>query len=116
VGTGSAAHARAFVEDERVPFPVLVDDDADAAAAASVRKVPFLKLFDPESFAGTVEAWSAGHRIGMPGKRTTQLGATFVLGAGSVERYAHHDTHTADHAPIDAVLAAIEASQPSTAG
>lgn len=107
IGTGDAGHAQAFVEDEKIPFPVLVDDDAAAATAAAVARVPFLKLFDPASYAGTVHAWRAGHRIGRPGKRTTQLGATFVIAAGGVLRYEHRDAHTADHAPIDAIVAAL---------
>jgi peroxiredoxin len=108
IGTGDVRHARAFVEDEGIPFPVLVDDDAEAAKAASVRRVNFFKLFHPASYAGSLEAWSAGHRIGKPGKRVDQLGATFVLGPGSVVHYAHHDAHTADHAPLDEVFDALE--------
>jgi peroxiredoxin len=107
VGTGNARLARAFVTDERIPFPVLLDDAAHAARAASVRRVPFLKLFDPASFAGTREAWKRGYRVGIPGRRTNQLGATFVIGPDSVLRYAHHDAHTADHAPLDDVFAAL---------
>jgi peroxiredoxin len=107
IGTGNADHARHFVEDEKIPFPVLVDDDAAAARAATVRRVPFPKLFHPASYAGTRRAWRAGHRIGIPGKRTNQLGATFVVGPGNRVRYEHHDAHTADHAPVGEVLAAL---------
>lgn len=35
---GDARYARGFVEEENIPFPVLVDDDAVAARAASVRR------------------------------------------------------------------------------
>lgn len=109
VGTGNAALARHFVDDEQIPFPVLLDDDASAARAAAVRRVWFPKLFHPASYAGTRRAWQAGHRIGIPGKRTNQLGATFVIGAGDLLRYEHQDAHTADHAPIDEVLGAVTA-------
>jgi hypothetical protein len=40
----------------------------------------------------------------------TQLGATFVMGPGEQVRYEHVDAHTADHAPLDQVLAALPAS------
>ena len=39
--------------------------------------------------------------------RVTQLGATFVLGPGDQVRYAHIDEHSADHASLDEVLAAL---------
>jgi peroxiredoxin len=94
VGTGDARYAAAFVAEERVPFPVLVDDEGAAATAAAVHKVNFLTLlFDPRSMKG--------------GRRVNQLGATFVLGPGSVVRYAHVDAHTADHAPLADVLAVL---------
>ena len=109
IGTGNATLARHFVEDEQIPFPVLLDDAAVAARTAAVERVWFPKLFHPASSAGTRRAWQAGHRIGVPGKRTNQLGATFVVGPGDRVRYEHRDAHTADHAPTDEVLAAVRA-------
>ena len=108
VGTGSVRHAAAFVADEDVPFPVLVDDDARAARAASVRRVGFFRLLtDRRSREGVKRARAAGHRIHKAGRRVTQLGATFVIGPGEQVRYEHVDDHSADHAPLDAVLAAL---------
>lgn len=108
VGTGDARYAKAFVDDERVPFPVLVDDGAEAAKAAAVRKVNFATLlFDPRSFKGARRAHRDGYRIKKSGRRVNQLGATFVVGPGSTVRYEHLDAHTADHAPIDDVMRAV---------
>ena len=108
IGTGSVKYADRFVEDENVPFPVLVDDDGDAATAASVRSVGFFKLiFNPRSRSGYRRAKEAGHRIHKAGKRVTQLGATFVVGPGERVRYEHLDEHSADHAPMDDVLSAL---------
>ncbi len=107
IGTGDVGHARDFVEAEEIPFPVLVDDDAEAARAARVRRVGVFQLFDPASYAGARRAWKSGHRLGVPGRRTNQLGATFVVGAGPVVKYQHYDAHTADHAPLDEIFAAL---------
>jgi len=108
VGTGDERYAKAFVADEHVPFPVLVDDAADAAHAASVKKVNFVTLlFDPRSIKGARRAHRDGYRVKKSGKRVNQLGATFVIGPGSTIRYEHIDAHTADHAPLDEVLAAV---------
>jgi len=108
IGTGSVRHAAAFVADEDVPFPVLVDDDAAAARAASVRRVGFFRLLtDRRSRAGAKRARAGGHRIHKAGRRVNQLGATFVIGPGSHVRYEHLDDHSADHAPLDDVLEAL---------
>jgi peroxiredoxin len=107
IGTGGVSHAQAFARDELIPYPVLVDDGALAAKAAEIRRVGLLGLFHPDSYAGTRRAWRAGHRIGRAGKRVNQLGATFVVGPGASLHYAHRDRHSADHAPLDEVLAAL---------
>ena len=108
IGTGNERYAAAFVRDEEVPFPVLVDDVGLAARAAQVRKVnAFHLLFDRRSLAGAKQARAAGHRIHKPGKRTNQLGATFVVGPGNHVEYEHIDDDTADHAPLDTVIDAL---------
>jgi hypothetical protein len=43
----------------------------------------------------------------LAGKRTHQLGATFVIVPGNTVVYEHIDDHTADHASLDDVIAAI---------
>lgn len=106
IGTGDERYARWFVDDYRIPYPVLVDDHAEAARAASIRRVGLLGLFHPDSFPGAARAWRAGHRIGI-GKRTDQLGASFVVGPGDRLRYQHRDRHTADHAPLEEILAVL---------
>ena len=111
VGTGDIAYARNFAEEEAIPFPVLVDDRAEAASAASVRKVNFARLlFDPRSVGGARRAHREGYRVRKSGKRVNQLGASFVVGPGSHLRYSHFDEHTADHASIDELIAALPAS------
>ncbi|HEX5267873.1 MAG TPA: AhpC/TSA family protein [Acidimicrobiales bacterium] len=108
IGTGDVDYARRFVEDEDVPFPVLVDDDGAAARAASVRKVNFATLLlDPRSMKGARQAHRQGFRIKKSGKRVNQLGATFIVGPGRIVRYEHMDAHTADHASVEEVLAAL---------
>jgi peroxiredoxin len=110
IGTGNASFARGFVADYRIPYPVLIDADARAAKVMSIVRIPFWKMFHPASYAGTARAWRAGHRIGGAGKRVDQLGSTFVFGPGPELLYEHRDAHSADHAPISEVLAALRRS------
>jgi peroxiredoxin len=109
IGTGDARYAQAFVNDEEIPFLVLVDDDGSAANAASITRVNFFKLLSPRTWSATKRAWSEGYRIHKSGKRVNQLGATFVIGPGSTIHYEHQDGDSTDHASLDEVLAALPA-------
>ena len=109
IGTGDARYARAFVEQEEVAFPVLVDDGGNAARAASLGRLSARQLLSPRGYVETFRTWRSGHKIHKAGKRVTQLGATFVVGPGSRVRYEHLDRSATDHAPIDDVLAALSA-------
>ena len=106
IGTGDRRYAGAFVREEKIPFLVLVDDDARAARAAAVNVASWYRLLHPSTWSATVATWRRGHRIHQPGKRVTQLGATFVLGPGNEVRYSHVDADSTDHAAVPDVLAA----------
>jgi peroxiredoxin len=107
VGTGDARYARAFIAEEDIPFLVLLDDDAAAARAASVRKGSLFSIVGPAVWAGARRARDRGHRLHRTGKRVTQLGATFVIGPSGSLLYEHLESDPSDHAPLDDVLAAL---------
>lgn len=107
IGTGNQRYAAAFVRDESVPYMVLVDDDAAAARAASVRVVNAYQLLHPRTWRTTVETWRRGHKIHKAGARVNQLGATFVIGPGDKVRYEHIDADSTDHARVGDVVAAV---------
>jgi hypothetical protein len=117
IGTGDLRYAQAFVADERIPFPVLVDDEGLAAAAAGVERGSLSRLFAWASLPATVRTWRAGYRIGRPGRRVDQLGATFVLAPDAARAvrllYQHRDAHPADHAPMAAILDALRRLEPA---
>ncbi|HEX5616007.1 MAG TPA: AhpC/TSA family protein [Acidimicrobiia bacterium] len=107
IGTGDASYAAAFVRDERIEFPVLVDDDGDAARLASVPTASWARLLGPSTWRASVATLRRGHRVHAPGARPAQLGATFVVGPGPVLHYEHLDPDSVTHAPIASILAAI---------
>lgn len=107
IGTGDERYARAFIDQENIPFPVLLDEEGDAAEAAAVKRGGMLDLAGPRTMAGALKATAAGHRQHRTGRRPRQLGATFVIGPGDVVRYEHLDDDVSDHAPVDEVLAAL---------
>ena len=107
VGTGDQRYADAFVRETEAPFLVLVDDDAAAAQAASVRTVGWFSLLHPRTWRASVDTWKRGHRVHKAGARVTQLGATFVLGPGDRLTYEYIDADSTDHAPVADVLTAV---------
>ena len=107
IGTGNQVHAKEFVSEEGIPFPVLVDDEAQAARAASVNRGSIRNILTPSTYAESVRTWREGHHIHAPGKRVLQLGATFVVGPGAHIGYEHIDATTTDHAPLDEVFTAL---------
>jgi peroxiredoxin len=107
IGTGDARYAASFVDPERIPFLVLVDDDASAARAASVRDSSLLRLVSPMTWPAGMRAFRSGVRQPRSGKRPTQLGATFVIAPGDDVRYSHLDDDASDHAPLDDVMAVL---------
>jgi peroxiredoxin len=107
IGTGDRRYAEAFISDERIPFLVLVDDDASAAHAASLQTLGWFQLLHPRTWKATRETSKRGYHVHKSGKRVRQIGATFVIGAGDRVRYEHLDRDSTDHAPIEEVLAAL---------
>lgn len=107
IGTGDARYARAFIDDEEIPFPVVIDGDGDAAEIAAVGRGGVLQLAGPKTVAGALKATAAGHRQHRTGKRPRQLGATFVIGPGDVLTYEHLDGDVSDHAPFEEIMAAL---------
>jgi peroxiredoxin len=107
IGTGDTRYARAFIDDEEIDFPVLLDDDGEAAEIASLRNGRWYELAGPKIAAGVLKATAAGKRQHRLGKRPKQLGATFVIGPGDVIRYEHMDGDVSDHAPFEEIMAAL---------
>ncbi|MGH2794960.1 MAG: peroxiredoxin-like family protein [Actinomycetota bacterium] len=108
VGTGDARYARAFIDDEEIGFPVLLDEEGDAAEIAELPNGGWFQLAGPRTAAGVLKATAAGKRQHKIGKRPKQLGATFVIGPGDVVHYEHVDNDVSDHAPFEEILAALE--------
>lgn len=109
IGTGNRQFAAAFVHDEAIRFPVLIDDGAEAAKAIQLGRTSALALLKPSVITGRRRAAAAGHTQKRLGERPMQLGATLVIGPGGEVLYAHMDSDVADHAPVSEVLAALGA-------
>ena len=108
IGTGGKRYAAAFVDDESVPFDVLIDEDGSVAEIAGTKRLGLLSLTKPAALKAGMRSRKAGHRQNKTGRRPFQLGATLVIGPGDQLIYADFEDHAGDHADIDEVLEAIK--------
>lgn len=109
IGLGDRHYARMFREDAGITFPLLIDEERRAYAAADLKSASLWGLFSRETAAHRRRARAGGHRQHKLGKNPFQLGGSFVFGPGNVDRYAHISQSTGDNAPIDELLRALRA-------
>ena len=107
IGTGGVRYAHAFIEDEQVPFEVVLDEDGSAAEIAGTNTLGMVDMIKPKQVLAGMRAGVGGNRQHNTGRRPFQLGATLVIGPGDTLHYADFEDFAGDHAPLDDVLAAI---------
>jgi len=107
IGTGGRRYAKAFIREEQVPFPVLLDEDGVAADIVETKTLGVRAMLKPSAYLAGVRSVAKGHRQRKTGRRPTQLGATLVIGPGDELLYEDYEDFAGDHADIDEVLAAL---------
>ncbi|MGI9641475.1 MAG: peroxiredoxin-like family protein [Acidimicrobiia bacterium] len=108
IGTGGKRYAMAFIEDENVPFPVLLDEEGYAAEIVGTGKIGAVAALRPDAIAAGLGSFMRGNRQKNAGRRPMQLGATIVIGPGDEILYEDYEDYAGDHADIDEVIAALE--------
>jgi peroxiredoxin len=107
IGTGNPMYAKDFIEQFSIPFLVLIDADAAAARAASVKRGSKRDLIGPGAILRGAARFFKGGRQGKPGARISQLGATFVIAPGGRILFEHLAATSDDNAPVEDAIAAL---------
>jgi len=107
IGTGGRRYAKAFIEDESVPFAVLLDEDATAADIVGTGTLGVSAIVKPGAWAAGVRSTMGGHRQRKVGRRPRQLGATLIIAPGDDLLYEDFEEYAGDHADIDEILAVL---------
>ena len=107
IGTGGRRYAQAFIEDESVPFPVLLDEDGVAADIVEMNALGAMSLIRPDAWLAGARSLIGGNRQHNTGRRPTQLGATLVMAPGNELLYIDKESFAGDHADLDEVLAVV---------
>jgi hypothetical protein len=107
IGTGGRRYAEAFVEDESVPFDVLLDEEGVAADIVELNSLGAAALIRPDAWLAGARSLAGGNRQHNTGRRPNQLGATLVMAPGDDLLYIDKESYAGDHADLDEVLVVL---------
>jgi hypothetical protein len=107
VGLGDANYARFFRDETGIGFPLLIDENRLAYAAAGLKSGNLFHLVRRDNSAARQRARAAGHRQHRAGRNPFQLGGSFVFSPGNQDVYAHLSETFGDNAPMEALVAAV---------
>ncbi|MFH1572862.1 MAG: peroxiredoxin-like family protein, partial [Acidobacteriota bacterium] len=107
VGLGEMRHARAFLEETGLDFPLLVDEQRAAYRALGLRRGSLLQVLAPFNRSARSKARQAGFRQHRTGKNPFQLGGSFVFGPGDVDLFLHSSSTFGDNAHPEKLLEAV---------
>jgi peroxiredoxin len=100
-----------FCRKRDVPFDCLGDPERSGYHAVGLERGPAREYIGPQLAKGFLRAARHGHVGGSPqGGDVAQRPGTFVVSPEGKVLYAHYNRDSADHPPLDAVLAAAGVS------
>jgi peroxiredoxin len=106
IGSGASTFARAFREEHRLDFPLLVDPELGAYAAAGLRR-DLRSTFNLKVLGNSVRALRAGHRQGRTRGDPWQQGGVFVITPEGSVSFRHISQVAGDHPDPRHVIAAL---------
>lgn len=107
IGLGDANYARAFREEAKIDFPLLIDEHAQAYRAVRLKKASLLHLLRSDNAAARKRAKAAGYSQHRLGKDPFQLGGSFVFAPDNVDLFTHISETFGDNAAPETILASI---------
>ena len=112
IGNGSQHFAAAFREDMGLDCTLLVDPELRAYRAAGLRRGR-VELLSPRLPLNALRALRSGYRQTSVQGDPWQLGGVFVIRPDASLAYRHASREAGDHAPIAAILAALDPAAPA---
>ncbi len=112
IGLGDAYYAKAFREETGITFPLLIDDERKAYAAAELKQANILHLFRRDNAGYRKRAKEQGFSQKKLGKNPFQLGGSFVFAPGNVDRFVHVSETFGDNASMNGLLDAVNTAKP----
>jgi peroxiredoxin len=107
IGTGDLMYARDFAEDQRVDFPLYVDDAKASYKAVGTKKSTLARTMKPSVVASGIRVMAKGHRQGKLGPAHMVLGATHVIRPDGSVPFAWVNDEFDDNADFGEALASL---------
>jgi peroxiredoxin len=107
IGNGEPWHARAFREDEGIPFELWVDPEMKAYRAAGLER-GVTKVFSLRSLGHLARAIRGGFRQSKVQGDPWQLGGTFIITPDSRIVYQHVSREAGDHVGMKELLEVLD--------
>ena len=109
VSTGTPEQARAFAEERRLPFPVLVDPRMRAFRAAGLRRGVGATL-NVRAVTHALRAAKGGDYQGLTQGDPWQLGGAFVIVPGGRVAFEQRSDVAGDHPDPEDVITALRSA------
>ena len=108
VGNGKPHHAKAFIQDENLSFPVYVDPELEAYKLAGLKR-GVASTFKLSSLGNAFRATRSGHKqTGLKGD-PRQQGGVFVIRQPSQDvSFAYVSETSGDHPSIESIVAGLK--------
>lgn len=107
IGNGTPDHARAFREDENIPFELWVDPKMKAYRAAGLRR-GLTKTLSHKSVGHAFRAMRGGFRQTRVQGDPWQLGGAFLITKEGHTIYEQISQEAGDHPPVSALMEAVD--------
>jgi alkyl hydroperoxide reductase subunit AhpC len=103
----SPQHARRYVEEIELPWPMLIDENRSLYRAYGMEPGNWREIFGPASWAAYGKLMIRGRMPRRPTGDTQQLGGDVVIDPSGVVRLHHVGSGPADRLSIEQLLEAV---------
>lgn len=108
IGMGAGLRARAFKEEMRIPFPLLVDRTRETYRLLELERGSWIDLVGPKVWAPGLRSLAGGNAQKWPQEDPRQLGGAAVVLPGGRLAFVHRAGSSADNVPVDRLLEALD--------
>lgn len=106
---------KAFIGKNPIPFPIVADPEREGYRAFALRRTTFLAFLRPRTVWRYIRSMLKGYKPVKPeDDDLLQLGGDFLLDAEGRVKWARPSQDATDRPTVAEMLAAIDASFPST--
>ena len=101
--------AKAYAEETKLDWPILVDQNRELYKAFGMKKGSFWNIYNPIAIVRYIGLFLRGVKLGKPGSDWFQLGGDVLVDPNGVVRMHHISSGPHDRPSADAIFDTVEA-------